>query len=269
MVSLSCVSHARDCSRGLKSRGMDPTSPFQMSLQSESLTRSLWYMCLELATKLIFSFRKLTENNLLPRAKAWVCDEPWNLWIQRGCRADLPGRLGTWSSDGFATSNPNWRSVKEIHKNDRLSELMYSEEAQTFYFKTLPRSIGDHVVAAEHLPCFSYPPVTRLAGKAVNSYLSAGFILPTIFLYIFFPQNPVWKSKRIQKVWNASLVWGGRHLQQQQMGCYTVSRFGWVLSPTWIQSRFSFSELNFLSGVDFRLLLDVMGDFCIYFMYRR
>lgn len=192
----------------LRVGGWIPPPPFQMSLKSESLTRSIWYMCLELATKLIFSFRKLTENNLLPRAKARVCDEPWNLWIQRGCGADLPGRLGTWSSDGFATSNPNWRWVKEIHKNDRLSELMYSEEAQTFYFKTLPRSIGDHVVAAEHLPCFSYPPVTRFAGKGVNSYLSAGFILPTIFFFFFFP-NPVWKSKRIQKVWNASLVRGG------------------------------------------------------------
>lgn len=42
------------------------------------------------------------------------------------------------------------------------------------------------MVAAEHLPCFSYPPVTRFAGKGVNSYLSAGFILPTIFFFFFF-----------------------------------------------------------------------------------
>lgn len=60
-----------------------------------------------------------------------------------------------------------------------------------------------------------------------------------------------------------------RHIQQQQMGYYTINRFGWVPSPTWIWSRFSFNELNFLSGVDFGLVLDVMGDFCIYFMYRR
>lgn len=31
--------------------------------------------------------------------------------------------------------------------------------------------------------------------------------------------------------------------------------------PTWIWSRFSFNELNFLSSVDFGLVLDVMGDF--------
>lgn len=198
MVSLSCVSHARDCSRGLKSRGMDPTSPFQMSLQSESLTRSLWYMCLELATKLIFSFRKLTENNLLPRAKAWVCDEPWNLWIQRGCRADLPGRLGTWSSDGFATSNPNWRWVKEIHKNDRLSELMYSEEAH-FILKLCLGLLVTMWWQQNTCLVLVIPPVTRLAGKAVNSYLSAGFILPTIYFIFFFPQILFGRAKESKR----------------------------------------------------------------------
>lgn len=51
------------------------------------------------------------------------------------------------------------------HKNDRLGELMYSEEAQTFYFKTLPTSIHDHVVAAEHLHwVFSIPQSCILLG---------------------------------------------------------------------------------------------------------
>jgi len=59
---------------------------------------------------------------------------------------------------------------------------------------------------------------------------------------------------------------GGRHFQQQQMGYYTISRFGWIPSLTWICSRFGFNELNFLSGIDFGLVLDMMGDFCVYFI---
>lgn len=84
----------------------------------------------------------------------------------------------------------------------------------------------------------------------------------------FFDKSCLEEQKNPKAVKHFISLWN-RHIQRQQMGYYTINRFGWIPSPTWIWSRFSFNELNFLSGVDFGLVLDVMGDFCIYFMYRR
>lgn len=207
VISSPCVSHARDCSRGLRVEDGFHLPPSRCHSRV-SCSPGAFDTCPELAEKLIFSFRRLFENSLYLRAEAWVCGEPWNLWIQPGCGADLPGRLGTWSSDGFGTSTPNWRWVKEIHKNGRLSELVYSEEAQTFCF-ILKLCLGLFMTMWwQQNTCigFFYPPVTHFAGRGMNNYISACFILP-IYLFIYF-SNRFWKSKRTQKLWNTSLVWG-------------------------------------------------------------
>lgn len=142
---------------------------------------------------------------------------------------------------------------------------MCSEEAQTFGF-ILKLCLGLFMTMWwQQNICVGvsfYPPVTHFAVRGMNSYIGVCFILPNIFLVFLQEQKNLKAAK-------CFISLESRHFQQQQMGYYTISRFGWISSPTWIWSRFSFNEMNFLSGVDFGLFLGMMGDFCIYFMYRR
>lgn len=76
-----------------------------------------------------------------------------------------------------------------------------------------------------------------------------------------------------QGIFVVVVVFGGVFLfvffpQQQQVEYYTIRRF--FFYPTWIWSKLSFNMMSFLSGGAVSgLVLDVMGEFCIYFIYRR
>lgn len=54
-------------------------------------------------------------------------------------------------------SNPLTGQTEQVGWEPGLFESMYSEEALTLCFKTLPRAVYDHVVAAEHLRWFFIP----------------------------------------------------------------------------------------------------------------
>lgn len=66
---------------------------------------------------------------MLSTKKEIELDTPPHLWMPLGCRADLAVRLELWAFAGSGTRTSTLRHVKEMRKNDRLRELMYSEEA--------------------------------------------------------------------------------------------------------------------------------------------
>lgn len=59
---------------------------------------------------------------------------------------------------------------------------------------------------------------------------------------------------------------GGQEFSARAKGYYTTCRIKWIPSPTWVWSGFTFKELIFLSGDNFGLVLDEIGDIHTYFL---
>lgn len=81
--------------------------------------------------------------------------------------------------------------------------------------------------------------------------------------------NPVWKSKRTQKLWNASSVWGAGSFSESRWAVTQLADLDGFLPPPGSGLDSVLMSWVFIQVVIFGLVLDVKGDICTYYTYRR